>query len=505
MANDTTDLLAAGLIHEIRHPLMGIKLGLQLVQKAMGEELIRQAEWPMVLGQVKRLEDLLASYQLLLSPDQDPPTRFEVGPIVAQAIDLCMLRLQKLGKQFTAAPLSEKVFAFGTPSTLLHALINVVHNALDALEDLGSTGRLGVRVMTNVRGDGRVDVRVSDEGSGITPEAAERVFEPRFTTKPREKGSGLGLAIARRMMESVGGEVMIVDARDPGRLPWAKTELRITLGVQPAAEKPAPAPAPASRRILLVEDDVAIRTILTRGLQGYGYHVVSAASAEEALMMIGSATFDAVVTDKNLPGKSGVEVARAVRAQSQDVVLVMMTGYSSRESAKEMHHLGADAYVTKPFDTADLATLIEQLVLRRVARNTLLQRLAGGEAPGVINRIVVIEPDPADRVRLARLIDARKLTALVRQNVIAALDEVPAPHALVVDSASLTDAAKLRIAAMQAQRPDFKVVLLSPVDNTTEFLVGILLNASAQLFRPWTDEAFADALRRSLETKQPLP
>ncbi|MBS1153283.1 MAG: histidine kinase [Myxococcaceae bacterium] len=502
MANDTTDLLAAGLIHEIRHPLMGIKLGLQLVQKVMGEELTSQAEWPMVLGQVKRLEELLASYQLLLSPDQDPPTRFDVGPVVAQAIDLCMLRLQPLGKQFVSQPPPEPLFGYGTPSSLLHALINVLINSLDALEQTGNTGRIWVRVLPGARGNGRVDVRVSDEGSGIEPGAAEKVFEPRFTTK-RDKGSGLGLSIARRMMESVGGEVVLVDAHDPARLGWAKTELRISLGPRPAEDKPAD--EPAARRILLVEDDVAIRTILKRGMQGCGYHVVSAASAEEAQLMIESASFDAVVTDKNLPGKSGLDVARAVRARSDDTVLVMMTGYSSRESAKEMQRLGADAYITKPFDTAELAALIEQLILRRLARNALRDRLSRGEAPGVISRVVVVDSDPKDRVRVARLLDQRKLTPLVRPDVIAALAEAPAPHALVVDSGSLTDEAKLKIAAMQAEHPDFKVVLLSPADNTTEFLAGILLNASAQLFRPWTDEAFAEALHRSFDAPGALP
>ncbi len=503
MANDTTDLLAAGLIHEIRHPLMGIKLGLQLVQKAMGEELVRQAEWPMVLGQVKRLEDLLASYQLLLSPDQDPATRFEVGPVVAQAVDLCMLRLQKLGKQFVSVPPPGAVFGYGTPSALLHALVNVLINSLDAVEEAGNGGRLNVRVLTSPRGDGRVEVRVSDEGSGISEAAAGRVFEPRFTTKAREKGSGLGLSIARRMMESVGGEVMIVEAKDPQRLPWAKTELRIVLGVRPPEEKPAPPPAP--RRLLLVEDDVAIRTILKKGLQQFGYHVVSAASAEEALLMIESAPFDAVVTDKNLPGKNGLDVARAVRAKSEDVVLVMMTGYSSRESAKEMQHLGADAYVTKPFDTVELATLVDQLILRRLARHALRDRLSRGEVPGIVNRVVVVDSEAKDRVRLAHLLDAAGLTPLVRHDVLAALTEIPAPHALVVDSGRLSEDAKLKIAAMQAQRPDFKVILLSPADNTTEFLTGILLNASAQLFRPWKDEAFVDALRRSFESKEPLP
>ncbi len=496
--NDTPDLFTAGLIHEIRHPLMGIKLGMQLVQKAMGEDLLRQAEWPMIQGQVKRLEDLLASYELLLSPEQDPVTRFDIGPVVNQAIDLCMLRLQKLGTQFISQLPIGQTLGYGTASGLSHAVINVLTNSLDAIESQGGIGRLCVRVMPSAKGNGRVDVRVSDEGGGIAAAESERVFEPRFTTKPYEKGSGLGLSIARRLMEAAGGEVAIVDAADPLRLPWAKTELRITSAASPSDEAPSITAKP--QRVLLVEDAATIRTVLTRGLQSCGFHVVSTATAEEALLMIESAPFDAVVTDKNLPGKSGLDVARAARAKSQDVALVMMTGFSSRESANEMQQLDADAYLTKPFDTFVLASLVEQLILRRVARHALRERLSRGEVPGIINRIVVVEPEAKVRVRLARLIDGRQLTALVRQNVVSALSEVPAPHGLVVDSGSLTDEAKLQIAAIQAQRPDFKVVLLSPVDNTTEFLVGILINASAQLFRPWSDEELTLALRRSFES-----
>jgi signal transduction histidine kinase len=226
------ELLTAGLIHEIRHPLMGIKLGLQLIQRAVGDEVTRQAEWPMVLSQVARLEELLKSYQRFLNPERTDDGVFELGPVLQQAVDLCMIRLKTLGPRFAYVPPPSGVYAQGTPVALTHALTNLLFNALDAVTEKGGTGRIRVSASLSANGDGRIEVRVSDEGTGIAPKIIDRIFEPRFTTKPRDKGSGLGLSIARRMMEAAGGEVTLVEPGDALRQSWATTEFRIALWAQ---------------------------------------------------------------------------------------------------------------------------------------------------------------------------------------------------------------------------------------------------------------------------------
>gem|GEM_PF-2188655 len=480
------ELLTAGLIHELRHPLMGIKLGLQLIQRGAGEAVSKQAEWPMVMSQLARLEELLRSYQRFLSPEAAGPGLFELAPVVQQAIDLCQLRLKRLGAKFSYEPPPSGVFAHGGPDALTHALTNVLFNALDAV---GDAGRICVRVCSSAKHDGRIEVRVSDEGTGIAPAILERIFEPRFTTKPVEKGSGLGLAIARRMMEAAGGEVGVVERADPLRLPWATTEFRILLWAKvdaPAAVAPSPQ-NDALPTVLLVEDDVAIGPMLQRGLELGGYAVTTVRTAEEAMPLLKSQRFDAVLTDKNLPGASGEDVARAVRAASEDTALVMMTGYASRESVRELQAQRADAYLLKPFELPDLQRLVGQVIARR--RNQPKVKRAAV-------KVVVVEPDANDCARLEKLLLGMKVQPMVRGDVLAALDE--APDALIISSGRLTEAIKQRILALEVERPGLRVVLLSPFESMTESINAILLNAAGQLVAGWSDEAAAAVLQRAL-------
>ena len=506
------ELLTAGLIHEIRHPLMGIKLGLQLIQRAVGDEVSRQAEWPMVLSQVARLEELLKSYQHFLSPGHAGEGVFELGPVMQQAIDLCMIRLKKLGSRFTYVPPPSGVYAHGTPDALTHALTNVLFNALDAVNEKGDTGRIHVSAHPSANDDGRIEVRVADEGGGIAPKIVDRIFEPRFTTKPRDKGSGLGLSIARRMMEAAGGEVTLVERGDAFRQSWAATEFRIALWAQlPSGKMPGVGALPATtpkqdgrRTVLLVEDDTVICGMLKRGLEMSGYAVTTAASAEEALPRVENGRFDAVVTDKNLPGKSGEDVARAVRAKSRETALVMMTGYSSRESAQQMQKLRVDAYLTKPFEIVDLTRLLGQVIGRRMGQATVLARITLSPPPLPVHRIAVVEPNTKDCLRLEKILRALKAEPLLRSDVVEALDELPALDALIVSSSCLTDANKQRLLNLEVSRPEFRVILISPADSMIESINAILLNAAAQLIQPWTDERASEQLRAALDPKEVL-
>lgn len=484
------ELLTAGLIHEIRHPLMGIKLGLQLIQRAVGDDVSRQAEWPMVLSQVARLEELLRSYQRFLTPEPDGPGVFELAPVLQQAIDLCMLRLKRLGNRFSYHPPPAGVFANGTPDALTHALTNVLFNALDAVDAKGETGRIEVRALPSATNDGRIEVRISDEGVGIAPKNLDKIFEPRFTTKPRDKGSGLGLSIARRMMEAAGGEVTVVDRADLFRQPWATTEMRIALWAQTPMASPL---QEARRSVLLVEDDTVINAMLKRGLELSGYAVTAAATGEDALSQIAAQRFDAVVTDKNLPGKSGEDVARAVRAQSRETALVMMTGYASKESALQLQLLDADAYLTKPFEIFDLTKLLGQVIARR----------KGHAAPrAAIHRVAIVQADAKEGARLEKMLSALKLNPVVRDDVAAALAESPAPDALVVHSACLTDAIKQQLLDLEIARPEFRVILVSPVESMAESITAILLNAVVHLVQPWSDAEATEQVRRGLDQKE---
>jgi signal transduction histidine kinase len=221
---DQEALVTPGLIHELRHPLAGIKGGLELVEWKLGEAVTGLEEWQLVARQVRRMEDLLCSYQGLLSPGDAVPAVFDVGEVVEQAVDLLSFRLRRLGSRFlwSTAPAPQR--GRGAPNAVLHAVTNVLVNAVDAAEAADNGARVQLRV---IPGNAAVEVRVSDEGTGIPPRDRARLFQPRFTTKERGKGNGLGLHIARTMMRNHGGGIHLVDEGDPERTPWARTEFSI--------------------------------------------------------------------------------------------------------------------------------------------------------------------------------------------------------------------------------------------------------------------------------------
>lgn len=224
------ELLVPSLLHELRQPLQGVDAAATLLERA-GGELVRLEEWRMLRAQLARLAEIVNGYEDLLRPVEAPAASFAVGPVVSRAVDLLAHRVRPLAGRFTFAQQDGARHGYGAPGALLHAVTNVLANALDAVESAAGEARVGVRVL--LPDEGRVEVRISDEGAGIPAERRARIFEPRFTTKGSRGGSGLGLHVARRLMARHGGEVSLVGEEDPSRLPWAVTEFCISVPARP--------------------------------------------------------------------------------------------------------------------------------------------------------------------------------------------------------------------------------------------------------------------------------
>jgi signal transduction histidine kinase len=229
------DLVAPSLLHELRQPLMGADASVRLLERALGATLSREEEWRILRAQLDRIGEILLEYEGLLRPGDGEPAPFAVGPVVAKAIALLAHRVKPLARRFGVDGAEGDRVGFGAPGALVHAATNVLANALDAVEASDAEARVQVRVLPGARGG--VEVRVSDEGSGIAPEDQARLFEPRFTTKAPGRGSGLGLHLARRLMARQGGDVFLVRRGDPARLAWAVTEFCIAVPSPPGGRR----------------------------------------------------------------------------------------------------------------------------------------------------------------------------------------------------------------------------------------------------------------------------
>jgi signal transduction histidine kinase len=218
-------LLAPGLIHEMRQPLMGIRAGIELLNREAGAQLAPLEGWAIVTAQAERLEELMRGFLELFGAQTATASRFALGPVVERAVTLMRFRLRHLGSRFSAALEGDGALCNGQPAAVLHALTNLIGNGIDAVEETGQTARLAVRLLAPAKGPRQI--RVSDEGPGVPAADRERIFTARFTTKGSERGGGLGLHIAREAMARCGGTVRLVDDDDAQRLPWARTEFCI--------------------------------------------------------------------------------------------------------------------------------------------------------------------------------------------------------------------------------------------------------------------------------------
>lgn len=118
-------------------------------------------------------------------------------------------------------------------------------------------------------------------------------------------------------------------------------------------------------RVLVVDDETSVRTLLSEVLQGQGYEVVSASSGEEAVELAKKSPFEIVITDMRMPGISGVEVIQHVKNLNNDCCIIVITAYASVESAVEAIRRGAYDYITKPFNIATMRIIVDRAAERQ--------------------------------------------------------------------------------------------------------------------------------------------
>ena len=176
-----------------------------------------------------------------------------------------------------------------------------------------------------------VELAVSDEGQGMTPEVSAHIFEPFFTTKAVGKGTGLGLAMVYGTVRQSGGFISVESEVGRGstfrlRFPIARDPDPAPAGAAVQTPTAVPAGAPL---VLVVEDEAAVRNLVVMSLENRGYRVLHASSGHEALAVIRAEAqpVDLLVTDANMPGMSGIELVAALVPDRPDLQVIIMSGY----------------------------------------------------------------------------------------------------------------------------------------------------------------------------------
>jgi signal transduction histidine kinase len=245
------------------------------------------------------------------------------------------------------------------------ALLNLVLNARDAMPN-GGIVTIGVRRERLADGDGDlgagdyVVLDVADNGTGMSPEVARRAFDPFYTTKPSGRGTGLGLSQVRDLARRSGGTVRLASALGEG------TTVSLWLGIaDPNAAQQAPPPARLENvmhgqgeSVLVVDDDEHVLRSIAGILSAIGYRVITARTSAEGLALFQAERPQLLLLDFAMPGASGVEMARQVRAEHPDQPLLLMTGHADMESLETA--VAGMPLLRKPFREAELSVAVRR-------------------------------------------------------------------------------------------------------------------------------------------------
>ncbi|WP_207485802.1 hybrid sensor histidine kinase/response regulator [Arenibaculum pallidiluteum] len=254
------------------------------------------------------------------------------------------------------------------PTQFELALINLAVNARDAMPE---GGRMTIEAENVVLEPGDptglvgefVRLRICDTGTGMSEEVRDKAFDPFFTTKEVGKGSGLGLAQVYGLARQAGGSAWIDSelGRGTSVILLLRRSARSAAAMETAAAVAAPM-AGCSGRVLLVEDDTIVASIVAAGLEDAGYEVTRVATADEALpLLAGDAQVDLLFSDVVMPGRiGGVELAREARRMRPDLPIVLTTGYSERVAQAEGVRI-----LAKPYRIDDLLRLLQSVSRER--------------------------------------------------------------------------------------------------------------------------------------------
>jgi CheY-like chemotaxis protein len=249
-----------------------------------------------------------------------------------------------------------------------------------------------------------------------------RAYLPRTPAGLPMLGRVAASAAMRRQGEALGVRIVEVLARhgilsghERTRTPAPHRDIDVNLIASETAQRAHTAVVPTGHEVLVVDDEAVVLTVLREALRRGGYRVTTAASAEEAMDLMQKRRFDLVLTDKNLPGASGLDVLRAARNLNPSPAIVLITGYTSYDSAVEALDIGAHDYIEKPIrDVEDLRFRIRRALSRRdeqLARSKAKPAPTGGASkPGAderTGRVLLVEVEGARRQLIADYLNKR--------------------------------------------------------------------------------------------------
>ncbi|NBB92851.1 MAG: response regulator [Gammaproteobacteria bacterium] len=405
----------ANVSHELRTPLTLTRAPLQELAQHAGGQLddaskqyldvaLRNSEaMQSLIGQILDLQRLEAGRMPLRL------VRVDLAGIVRGVVDRFALQAKLRGVELITEGIEQALVMACDQAHVDTMLANLLSNALKFTPD---GGQIVIRLDA---GPDRIELSVRDSGPGVDPRDRQAIFE-RYRqgelTSESSPGTGIGLALVRELAELHGGSARLDDSREPGacfvlEMPSNLEPITAAVETELAGEPEAVDESPADSTpldaedvpcALLVDDNAELREFLRLRL-GRSYRILEAADGAQGLAAAREALPDVIITDGLMPVMDGLAMTREIKADPElaFVPVLMLTSRAAPEDAVRGLEAGADDYLAKPFDSAELAARVAGLI---ASRRRLKARLEAGE------RIPDERPESAFLAQVDAVLDA---------------------------------------------------------------------------------------------------
>jgi PAS domain S-box-containing protein len=359
------DLFVATLAHELRNPLAPLRSGLdclRLSQRASPEDdpildiMGRQLD-----HMVRLVDDLLDVSRISTGKVKLRLEPVELSEIVADAIDACRTQIDAAGQLLTVVLPEDPVYLNADSGRLTQVFTNLLQNASKF-----SHANSCINISTSCSGE-QVEIRIKDSGIGIPTAMVPHVFDMFAQVQDvrtrGQSGLGLGLNIVKSLVEMHGGTVG-VQSDGPGKGAEFSVRLQRALDYVSLADvdmSRATSRVSESRRVLIVDDNRDAARTLALALSIRGCTCRAAFDGVSGLKEAEGFNPHVFVLDLGMPGMSGFDLARQLRAQSrfEAAVLIAVTGWDKEDDIRESREAGFDHHLAKPVDIMALQSLVE--------------------------------------------------------------------------------------------------------------------------------------------------
>lgn len=361
--------LAGGVAHDFNNiltPIMGYSeiVKLKLRQDDYGENQVYDY-LEEILKAAKRAKSLVEQVLTFSRTVEKKAVLQYLHPIVKEVMKL--MRATLPSTIVITEKIDENCGRVMIDSVQMHqVLINLCTNASQAME--GVHGELEVKLQSyhGRRNGDWIELSIRDSGQGIDKKNLERIFEPYFTTKEKTRGTGMGLAMVHGIITSQGGEIEVES--EPGK--GAKFSILLPVAMEGNPWESLVDSMEIERgsgEIILVDDDPQVVQVAGEILKNLGYGVTGTTSARKVLALLqeNNKHYDLVLTDLTMPELTGLELSQQILKITNDLPVVLFTGYADQVSRADASRAGIAEFCMKPVSMRELAAVVGKLLKGR--------------------------------------------------------------------------------------------------------------------------------------------